>query len=158
MRFIIREESGKKDAFKSKFRIIKSKDASYTFEALSEGIYKLIAVDARNQELQEIINSKTDRIGTLYALVNNELHPTSIETDKPQEYIPAENYNWINLSLEEIGFIHGTDKSSIDHSLLEIYEENFNRHFGNQWRDNSLKILEIGTQKFLCHIPFVCCF
>jgi demethylmacrocin O-methyltransferase len=44
--------------------------------------------------------------------------------------------------LDELARYHGTDKSSLDHNFTPIYEDLF-----NQWRDQPVKVLEIGVYK-----------
>lgn len=67
------------------------------------------------------------------------LAPLSLDITEPHDFEP-EPQDWSKLSLDEIGVAYGTDKSSLDHGYLAIYEE-YLRHL----RDKPIALLEIGV-------------
>ncbi len=112
------------------------------FRSLNQNFFRLEEI-LRNQN-----SSKIDcehKIGSLWKLDGPKMTPASVITDCPKEYIPKENKRWGNLCLDEIGLIHGTDKSSSKHDLLNNYEKIFLERFGSEWRNQAINLIEIGV-------------
>lgn len=65
--------------------------------------------------------------------------PLSLDITEPHDFEP-EPQDWSKLTLDEIGRAYGTDKSSLDHGYLVIYEQ-YLRHL----RDKPINLLEIGV-------------
>ena len=72
---------------------------------------------------------------------------SSFSSDKVtgMEYIPEGEYDWSKLSLDQIGIINGTDKSSTKHNYLEGIDIHLSKKIGSNYRVNQpANILEIG--------------
>ncbi len=67
------------------------------------------------------------------------LAPLSLDITEPHDFEP-EPQDWSKLSLDEIGRAYGTDKSSLDHGYLVVYEQ-YLKHL----RDRPVSLYEIGV-------------
>ncbi len=123
----------------------------YTTIPVTGGSLKFRRLDENFFRLEETLldenSSKLDcphKIGALFKLEGGSLISASVMTDEPREYVPKEKHPWESLSLDEIGLIHGTDKSSSKHNLLKDYEKIFLERFGRNWRNKTINLIEIG--------------
>lgn len=85
-------------------------------------------------------------IGTVNSATGGkEFFPFSSDKVTGMEYIPEGSHNWGELSLDQIGIINGTDKSSTKHNYLQAIEEHLSIKLGPTYRiSQPKKILEIG--------------
>ena len=69
--------------------------------------------------------------------------PLDYQLGSFMDYIP-EAQDWSALSLDQIGILVGSDKSSVDHNYLITYERVIEDSFP-EWRDEGLNLIEIGV-------------
>ncbi len=100
--------------------------------------------------LVECSNNLPHKPGTIVIAVTNssgnrDFIPFSSDQVTGIEYIPEGEYNWGKLSLDQIGIINGTDKSSTKHNYLEVIDDHLSKKYGPNYRASKpQKILEIG--------------
>ena len=68
--------------------------------------------------------------------------PFSSDKVTGMEYIPEGSHNWGELSLDQIGIINGTDKSSTKHNYLQAIEEHLSKKLGQAFLKGVLQLLE----------------
>lgn len=69
--------------------------------------------------------------------------PLDYQSGSFVDYIP-EGHDWVALTLDHIGIIVGSDKSSVDHNYLNTYERVIKESFPG-WREEGLNLMEIGV-------------
>ena len=127
--------------FKEKYTTIQSGSSFLKLEELKPPFFRLI----------ECSSNLPHKPGTIVIGTNNpatggkEFFPFSSDKVTGMEYIPEGSHNWGELSLDQIGIINGTDKSSTKHNYLQAIEEHLSKKLGATYRNSQpKKILEIG--------------
>lgn len=125
---------------KRKLTTIQSGSSFAKLEELKFPFFRLI----------ECPKNSSHKPGTIVVATTNpkgdmEFFPFSSDKVTGIEYIPEGSHNWGELSLDQIGIINGTDKSSTKHDYLQVIEEHLSRKLGPAYRISQPKnILEIG--------------
>lgn len=120
--------------------VIKNGSTFLKLEKLKDPFFRLL----------ECSNNIAHKPGALVVAVTNssgirEFCSFSSDQATGVEYIPEGTYDWDKLSLDEIGIINGTDKSSTKHNYLAGIDAHLSKKYDSKYRTNQpTKILEIG--------------
>ena len=124
----------------NKNHIIVGSDTDFLkLEKLRGPFYKLI----------ECSDNYTHKSGTIIVAIPNSPNKfctLSSDLATGMEFIPEQIDDWDSLSLDQIGVINGTDKSSTKHNYLEAIEGHLKEKYRAEYRENQpANILEIGV-------------